>query len=135
MKTVKRNRNIWLVLMSVFLLAALPAVTYGQGPGRGRGQEKKLDKFINGHDARDGRWDGRGPGGTQVGPRIRDDSIFFPNRRARRSNNTAVERNRHWTVDRDGDGDVDRDDILLGRRQRQTDPSPATRGARGRAPY
>ncbi|MBL8189113.1 MAG: hypothetical protein JNK38_13970 [Acidobacteria bacterium] len=29
--------------------------------GRGRGQDKKADKFINGHDARDGRFDGRGP--------------------------------------------------------------------------
>ncbi len=28
---------------------------------RGRGLDKKEDKFINGHDARDGRWDGRGP--------------------------------------------------------------------------
>ena len=28
---------------------------------RGRGLDKKDEKFINGHDARDGRWDGRGP--------------------------------------------------------------------------
>ena len=28
---------------------------------RGRGIDKKDEKFINGHDARDGRWDGRGP--------------------------------------------------------------------------
>lgn len=28
---------------------------------RGRGLDKKEDKFINDHDARDGRWDGRGP--------------------------------------------------------------------------
>lgn len=28
---------------------------------RRRGKSKKDDKFINGHDARDGRFDGRGP--------------------------------------------------------------------------
>ena len=28
---------------------------------RGRFNDKKAEKFINGHDARDGRWDGRGP--------------------------------------------------------------------------
>jgi hypothetical protein len=60
MKLMKHNRKILLVLASLFLLAALPAMSFGQG--RGRGQEKKLDRFVNGHDARDGRWDGRGPG-------------------------------------------------------------------------
>ncbi len=29
--------------------------------GRRRNSDKKEEKFINGHDARDGRWDGRGP--------------------------------------------------------------------------
>jgi hypothetical protein len=33
-----------------------------QGRWRGRNKRnKKAEKFINGHDARDGRWDGRGP--------------------------------------------------------------------------
>lgn len=31
------------------------------GQGRKRNFNKKEEKFINGHDARDGRWDGRGP--------------------------------------------------------------------------
>jgi hypothetical protein len=61
MKLLKRNRKMLLVLASLFLLAALPATSLAQGRGRGRGQDKKLDKFVNGHDARDGRWDGRGP--------------------------------------------------------------------------
>lgn len=69
MKTMKRNRKIWVVLMSMFLLATLPAVTSAQGRGRGRGQDKKLYKFVNGHDARDGRWDGRGPRSGQRIPR------------------------------------------------------------------
>ena len=116
MRLMKGNRKIILVLVSLFLLSALPAVASAQGRGRGRGQDKKLDKFINGHDARDGRWDGRGPTGTRLGRRIRDDNIFRP-RRARRGNSIFVPRNRHWGIDRDGDGDVDRNDFLLGRRQ------------------
>jgi hypothetical protein len=60
MKTVKRNHKIWLVAMSLLVLFSLPVMTSAQGRGRGHGQDKKLDRFVNGHDARDGRWDGRG---------------------------------------------------------------------------
>lgn len=52
------------VFMAAFVLAAsllLPTYAVAQGNGRGRGQAKKFQKFVNGHDARDGRWDGRGP--------------------------------------------------------------------------
>jgi hypothetical protein len=85
MKAVKHNRKIWLILASLFLLAALPAATFGQGRGRGRGQEKKLDTFVNGHDARDGRFDGRGPQIGQrtilVAPRNRGRGIGLERRR------------------------------------------------------
>lgn len=104
MKLMKGNRKMVLVLLSLFLLAALPRMASAQGRGRGRGQDKKLGKFINGHDARDGRWDGRGPRSTRVG------------HRNRWGNRIYVPRNRHWGVDRDGDGDVDRNDFLLGQR-------------------
>jgi hypothetical protein len=41
---------------------ALSGLTFAQhGRGRGRFNDKKAGKFINGHDARDGRFDGRGP--------------------------------------------------------------------------
>ena len=46
------------ILVSSFLL---PSYALAQGRGHGRGQSKKSAKFINGHDARAGRWDGRGP--------------------------------------------------------------------------
>ena len=114
---MKGNRKIVLVLVSLFLLSALPTIASAQGRGRGRGQDKKLGKFINGHDARDGRWDGRGPRGTRVGRRIWNDDDFFQRRRVRRGDRIFVPRNRHWGVDRDRDGDVDRNDFLLGRRQ------------------
>ena len=50
------------VSIAVFVFCAsllLPA--YAAVQGIGRGQAKKSQKFINGHDARSGRWDGRGP--------------------------------------------------------------------------
>ena len=77
-----------LCLMFILLLPALALADplqgkkHGQGKGKkvvrvydGRGwrsrygddwrsarlRSKKEEKFINGHDARDGRWDGRGP--------------------------------------------------------------------------
>ena len=47
-------------LTRVFMLAlvaflALPVSALAQGRGQGRG--KPTDVFVNGHDARDGRWD------------------------------------------------------------------------------
>jgi hypothetical protein len=104
---MKGNRKILLVLLSLLLLAVVPAMASAQGRGRGRGQDKKLDKFINGHDARDGRWDGRGPRATRVHNRVRWGNIYGT-------------RNRRW-LDRDGDGDVDRYDRLRGRRHTRMD--------------
>ena len=89
MKLMKGNRKIILLLVSLFLLSALPTIASAQGRGRGRGQDKKLGKFINGHDARDGRWDGSGPRGTRVG------------HRNRWGNSIYVQRHRRSGVDRD----------------------------------
>ena len=58
--TVKRSAMLIVsLLMAVTLL--LPVCVSAQGRGHGRGLSKKSEKFVNGHDARDGRWDGRGP--------------------------------------------------------------------------
>jgi hypothetical protein len=86
MKLMKRNRNMWLVVMSLILLGALPSMSLAQG--RGRGQDKKLDKFVNGHDARDGRWDGRGPN-----RRAAFSNTNFRQRRTNRFRYQAFERN------------------------------------------
>jgi hypothetical protein len=114
MQLMKRNRKIVLGVVSLFLLAALPAMSFGQG--RGRGQDKKLDRFVNGHDARDGRWDGRGPGYSRrslIGNEMRqrranrlrnrnfEMNDRFNNRRLRRrgfDNNQYLrsQRSRHW---------------------------------------
>ena len=55
-----KHRTLFLMIFSVGLAFVLPAAALGQGRGRGRGEEKRFYKFVNGHDARDGRWDGRG---------------------------------------------------------------------------
>jgi hypothetical protein len=53
------------VLFALALIFALPAISAAQGRGNGKGQganlDKKCAKFVNCHDARDGRLDGRGP--------------------------------------------------------------------------
>ena len=108
---MKRNRKIFVALMCGLLLAALPVVTSAQGRGRGRGQEKKLEKFINGHDARDGRWDGRGP---RYGRRTVVSNIIIRQRRADIFRNRAFTRNerlrsRRFELRRRG---FDNDDFL-----------------------
>jgi hypothetical protein len=70
------------------LLLALAVPAFGQGRGRGRGNgrgnlgwptrsvrsnyDKKCAKFKNCHDARAGRWDGRGPRSDWLGGRRRN---------------------------------------------------------------
>jgi hypothetical protein len=66
MKVLTATRNVlFVILFSLALAIALPATAFGQGRGNGRGRgpdlDKKCGKFVNCHDARDGRWDGRGP--------------------------------------------------------------------------
>ena len=87
---MKFNRKMLLVLASLVLLAALPATSFAQGRGRGRGQDKKLDKFVNGHDARDGRWDGRGP---RIGRQSLISNRIIRQRRMARLRNQEFDRN------------------------------------------
>lgn len=62
----KRAARAWAVVVLVLALLS-PIQSFAQG--RGHGQDKKAAKFINGHDARDGRWDGRGPKPAVIGHR------------------------------------------------------------------
>ena len=54
-------KRIVLLLVTFTVMAPLSLPTFAQGRGNGRGVSKKSTKFVNGHDARDGRFDGRGP--------------------------------------------------------------------------
>ena len=106
MKFTKGSKFVKATLLALILLVATPVLTFAQGRGRGRGQDKKNEKFVNGHDARDGRWDGRGP----------NRNISHNRRWRNRDDDNRYRRTRR--VDRDGDGDYDRNDVLLGRRNR-----------------
>jgi hypothetical protein len=121
MKTVRGESKLLAAIFFGFvLLLALPAVSMAQGRGRGNGRgrgpdwDKKCAKFVNCHDARDGRWDGRGP---NRGSRISD---LYRTRRYRRmtTNEMIYGRTRTRRIDRDGDGDFDRNDIRLERQRR-----------------
>jgi len=69
----------------------------GQGRGRrGSHWDKKCEKFVNCHDARDGRWDGRGPN-----RRSGFTNIFTRQRRYRDRDLDPISRRRDRNWDRD----------------------------------
>jgi len=64
--------------LAIIVNLALSGVTFAHDKRwRGRVHDKKAGKFINGHDARDGRWDGRGPRFRFRGRRVRDEDEWF----------------------------------------------------------
>jgi hypothetical protein len=106
--TKSGNKHNWKVaiLFAVIMMFALPVISYAQGRGNGRGRGRgsnlswKCRVFVNCHDARDGRLDNRGPRGSRIGYR---NGILLRRSRVR--------------LDRDGDGDFDRNDRRLRRQQ------------------
>jgi hypothetical protein len=90
------------IILTMFLAVAIPATALGQGRGHGRGHgrnstwsslsNRKCGKFVNCHDARNGRWDNRGPRGDRV-------SNILRNRRLRNRNydsNRWLQRRARW---------------------------------------
>jgi len=61
-RTSKTLFGILVVGLVILFGAFSDAMAQGRGRGRGSSHwDKKCEKFVNCHDARDGRWDGRGP--------------------------------------------------------------------------
>lgn len=92
MKLLFSRRLMGAAALVLMLVLTMSADALGQGRGRGRdrgeanGLGKKCGKFVNCHDARDGRWDGRGPS---------RDGLRF--RRARRNHDRRWDDNhRQW---------------------------------------
>jgi hypothetical protein len=119
MKTVRsQSKLLAAVFFGFVLLLALPAVSMaqGRGHGNGRGQgsnwDNKCAKFVNCHDARDGRVDGRGPN------RSTGISNIYRNRRYGGISDVIYGRTRTRRIDRDGDGDYDRNDVRIERQRR-----------------
>ena len=119
---MKHNRKILMTVVCLFLLA-LPATSFAQG--RGRGQEKKLDKFVNGHDARDGRWDGRGPGFSR---RSRISNTIIRHRNADRLRNRDFERNQWIRSRRLRRNAFDNHEFLRRQKLRHRHPESQRRG-------
>ena len=106
------------ILFTLGLTLALPMISFAQGRGNGRGAGKpdKCAKFVNCHDARDGRVDGRGPAVQSNYPYT--NNYPYPNNYPNSNNYPYPPRTRSRGIDRDGDGDIDRDDRILNRRDR-----------------
>ena len=122
------SRRSWMVaiLFTLIVMIATPVISFAQGRGNGRGRGRRADswkcgKFVNCHDARDGRLDNRGPRGSRIGRRVWNNNDGWRTRRVDRDGDGDFDRRdvllgRRNRVDRDGDGDFDRRDVLLGRR-------------------
>ncbi|HKU75508.1 MAG TPA: hypothetical protein VJR02_16465 [Pyrinomonadaceae bacterium] len=103
MKRLTSKSFFGILVLGLVLLVGLSTDAMAQGRGRGRGNsnwDKKCAKFVNCHDARDGRWDGRGPNRDS-----RFNNIFRRNRRVRDRDGDRWERRRR---NRDRDWDDDR---------------------------
>jgi hypothetical protein len=62
MKRLTSTKLFGILVFSLLLIFAVSTNANAQGRGRRGGNwDKKCSKFVNCHDARDGRWDGRGP--------------------------------------------------------------------------
>ena len=109
------SRNLFsIALLALLIVVSASIDAMGQGRGRRASRfDRKCDKFVNCHDARDGRVDGRGPN------RRSDDSDWRRDRRDRdRDWDTRMRRRRNRDRDRDRDGDTS---IRRRRRDRDRD--------------
>ncbi|MCU1265630.1 MAG: hypothetical protein JWM21_1948 [Acidobacteria bacterium] len=102
-----------LAIFTVLLAVLMSTSAFAQGRGNGRGngragrgrdfyQNGKCGKFVNCHDARDGRWDGRGPRRNVLrsrvqfmGPRIRERRRYDDQNRYQYSSR-RYQMNRYW---------------------------------------
>lgn len=105
---MKQGKLFGILVLSLLMVVSVATDAMGQGRGRrSRGFDKKCEKFVNCHDARDGRWDGRGPNRTNTFRRRRsrtwDRDGDFDSRRWRRRHRDRdrdFDHNRRWRRDR-----------------------------------
>jgi hypothetical protein len=100
MKVWTSKNLLGILVVGLVILFGASSDAMGQGRGRRVSHfDKKCEKFVNCHDARDGRWDGRGPN------RRSGFTNFRRNRRHRdrdfdRINRRARFRDRDWQHNR-----------------------------------
>ena len=101
---MKKGKLFGILVLSLLMIVSVATDAMGQGRGRraSRGFDKKCDKFVNCHDARDGRWDGRGPNRrTNTFRRRRNrDRDFDSIRWRRRHRDSDFDRDSRWRRDR-----------------------------------
>src|ERR1041385_2342111 len=98
MKSSATRKLLGIVVLGLLIVLGVSSDAMAQGRGRGLG--KKCEKFVNCHDARDGRWDGRGPdrrfrSRRFVSRRNRRERDEFIVRRGRYRNDN-FQHNRYW---------------------------------------
>lgn len=99
MKPSTSTNLFGIVVISLLMIFAVSIEANAQGRGRRVSHwDKKCSKFVNCHDARDGRWDNRGPRRSRFG----FGNIFGRNRRDRDSDRWERRRrhNRDWEHNR-----------------------------------
>ena len=103
MKVSIRRNVVGSALLVLLMILSVSSEVLGQGRGRRVSQmDKKCAKFVNCHDARDGRVDGRGPNrNVSI-----TDRIF---RRTRRTRDRDRDGDRTTRRRRNRDRDSDRD--------------------------
>jgi|KBSSwiStaDraftv2_1062776.scaffolds.fasta_scaffold933880_2 hypothetical protein len=97
MKFWTSKTALGILVVGLVLLFGASSDAMGQGRGRrGSHFDKKCEKFVNCHDARDGRWDGRGPN-----RRTGFNNDFRRNRRHRDRDFDRISRRDRFRRDRD----------------------------------
>jgi hypothetical protein len=101
MKSSATRKVLGILVLGLLIVLGVSSNANAQGRGRrASGLGKKCEKFVNCHDARDGRWDGRGPDrrlGTRrlIFRRNRRDRDDFTIRRGR-FRNRDFQHDRYW---------------------------------------
>jgi hypothetical protein len=99
MKLLTLRKLFGIAVLALLTMLSVSSDAMGQGRGRRVSHmDRKCAKFVNCHDARDGRWDGRGPD-----RRISLTSRIF--RRNRRDRDWEIRNRRERHRDRDFDRD------------------------------
>ena len=104
MKRLGFGKGFWFGTLAIMILVALPATGFGQGRGRGNGrnQDWKCGKFVNCHDARDGRVDHNGRWDRRRNVTVFRNNDSQRNRQWRRfyNNNNRYQRQRYASRNR-----------------------------------
>ncbi len=94
MKLLTSRKLFGITVLALLTMLSVSSEAMGQGRGRRVSRmDRKCAKFVNCHDARDGRLDGRGPD--------RRDSLTNIFRRNRRNRDIEVRNRRERRRDRD----------------------------------